>query len=193
MEITEILELNGEAFAKEVFASNFEVKYKVWCHLREKMESCDKTIYFTKHLLPLLKPTINRYKYKLPIQEWEDFEQDVALDLFLRISDYNPGYNDGKYLGNVFFQHVVHNTFKHYMKKLNKENALKDALEKNGQANACVSCAEDTVLFTMQLNEAFTLYKQMCKKYKSPYYARQKTQKTLETLGLCNMSLKRYE
>lgn len=174
MELTKIWGLNGEAFAKEVFASGFEDKYEVWSCLKEKLEGCDKTTYFTEHLLPLLKPVINGYKRKLPIQEWEDFEQEAALDLFKRISDYNPEYNDGKYLGNVFFSHVIHDTFKRYLKKLDRESALSKALELEGMADACISDTEDIVMRRIELYEALALYREMRKKYKSPYYARQK-------------------
>lgn len=124
MQISEFLSLPEKEFVSKVLNASFEEKFAVWTYLHDRLVMCQDIVCFERHFLPLLQPLIQKYKYHLPAHGTyrEDFEQEVAIDLYTHLKEYNPYHEGQQYLGNVYFGHRIRCVFQTYVRSVKKEN-----------------------------------------------------------------------
>lgn len=124
MEITKVLSLPEKEFVSKVLNASFEEKFEVWAYLHDRLVMCQDIMCFESLFLPLLQPLIQKYKYRLPAYGTyrEDFEQEVKIDLYTHLKEYNPYHEGRQYLGNVYFGQRIRCVFQTYTRTITKEN-----------------------------------------------------------------------
>lgn len=187
-DIKDLFTLSTEDFVKAYrnFKTNdsegFNAQLAVWITLKERILSGESSL-FDKYLIPLLTPLINRYITSLPeYGTWrEDFKQEVQIDFYFHLTDYEPYYGDGAYLGTVFFTNRLRTVYKRFCRE--KDKTFGQASLDNEEENWGDRLFNNDDIHTSFVKEEILHVYEKNKEQYSEYYARKVTRKWSEVNG----------
>lgn len=125
--IAALFTLSTTEFVKFYRNSAFDTKLSIWVELRRRILDDGDTNLFEKYLFPLLSPlifnAINHFMYTFhDPYEAEDFEQEIKLDFYIHLADYNPYYKEQAFLGEVFFRNRIRTVYSRFKRDKEKRS-----------------------------------------------------------------------
>lgn len=192
--IAALFTLSTTEFVKFYRKSDFETKLSIWVELRRRILDDGETDLFEKYLFPLLSPiiysAINHFMQTFhDSYEAEDFEQEIKLDFYIHLADYNPYYKEQAFLGEVFFRSRIRTVYSRFKrdkeKRFNHVSMNMSIQDEDKEYIELGDALEDTstdIHTQFMKDEVLHMYGENKAKY-TESYARKKTREWSETNG----------